>query len=224
MSRDKWDILNPPDLQEIDSFSLFGNSKIIRERVMKFYSAFLRSKKVLTQFELLLGECYRFHERIASDLLNMENEWMDRRIKKMSYDRFDVQFECRRVEISQLSILLRLVFSNFGDFSTIKEQSINEIYNRWRDESRRVIQNHLKSNIGLVFHATISRVTNTILPRSIKSIEKTIQHISKNRQKLLDNQKSLSFLVTKVTRYKSDAEDLHNTFVEKGLLTEHGMC
>lgn len=220
----KRDILNPQDLPRIDSLSLILSSKIIRERVMNFFNTFLHSKEVWNQFEMLLGECHRFHERIALDLLNMENEWMDRWIRNMSDDHLDVQFECGHIKISQFRILLQLVFSHFGKFATIKQQSINEIYNKWKDESRRLIRDHLNSNIGLAFGVMITRVTDDILPRGIQSFERTIQHLSENRQEIIDNQKSLSFLVTKVTHFKNKAEDLHDTCVKGGLLTEHGMC
>lgn len=217
-------ILNPQDLPRIDSFSLILSSKIIRKRVMNFFNTFLHSKEVWKQFEMLLGECHRFHERIALDLLNMENEWMDRWIQNMSDDHLDVQFECGHIEISRFKILLHLVLTHFGTFATIKQQSINEIYNKWKDESRRLIRDHLNSNIGLVFGVMITRVTDDILPRGIQSFERTIQHLSENREEILDNQKSLSFLVTKVTHFKNKAEDLHDTFVKRGLLTEQGMC
>lgn len=66
---------------------------------MNFFNIFFYLKEVWKQFEMLLGECYCFYERIVLDFFNMENEWMDCWIKNMLDDYLDVQFECGYIKI-----------------------------------------------------------------------------------------------------------------------------
>lgn len=215
-------ILNPPNLKRISSFQLSKiRSKIIRERVMDFFNTFLRSKEVLSQFEQIQQECFSFQKRVASNLIQIEDILMKNRTSDISIDHSYDEFQSGCICISFFDILLIFFSCCFPDEK--RQNTIDESYNKWKCDSKRLIQDHLKSDIGTIVSNFIDR-TDDLLLRWIDSLEETIKQLSENRKEILANTESLLILEKRVNSFRISAKQLQHALVnDEPLLESTGM-
>lgn len=206
-------ILNPVNKAPISSYrSILSYPRIINKRVCLFIEAFFRSENVLQQFENLKEEFLFDFKRIAFELLKMERDW----IETPTYDTENASLgmflphSIARISLFEylIMILSRGVFMKSA-VDRERNDTINRLYDNYKLMIKDFVYKHLKSNHGIFFLKMVDNVTEDLFPKWIKHLEKTIQTLLDEREKIIANQESFNKLAEAVKDFQESAKKIH---------------
>lgn len=233
-------ILNPEGrapIMEID-WLRHNFAEIINARVIIYVESELKSSDVVQMFETVKNEIALFHEKVSSDLSEMEKEWIDVEAHKV---KCPVNTDIDDTDISLASvagvvvatspvwvpalaagIAFGIAFAGLGivlgpvAFPTLKflgrdtrkKKIIDKEYNTCHDKIKSIISDAFESNYGCVINKLIDKVTENMLPKRINALHKMIQQLLTSRAKILQNQKSLRNLSMKVKAMDESSSEL----------------
>lgn len=202
-------ILNPPGYLPINAVSLSAGPGEIKKRVSLFFKAY-QSENILQQFKKLKEDFLSNFQSISSELIKIENDW--------TYDAIRVSGYVFLPDSSMfwLSSLERAMFSYtvllFGPILTKEGRmhNINKLYFKCTSAIKDRVYKHLKSSQGYLFTKMVDKVTEDLLPKRIKHLEKTIKKLLEERDEILCNQKSFNKLAEEVKDFQNSAKNLYS--------------
>lgn len=233
-------ILNPEGRLPIMEFDWLRHNfaEIINARVILYVENELKSSDVVQMFETVKNEIALFHEKVSSDISDMEKEWIEVETDKV---KFPVYTDIDDTDISLASvagvvlatspvwvpvvaagIAFGIVFAGLGialgpvAFPTLKflgrdarkKKIIDEEYNKCHDKIKSVISDAFDSNYGCVINKLIDKVTEDMLPKRINTLHRMIQHLLTSRAQILQNRELLRYLSKKVKAMDESSSEL----------------
>lgn len=206
-------ILNPPGYPTINDVPLLTVPREINRRLSLFFEVYFQSENVLQQFEKLKEDFLSNVQSISLELIKMENEW----IKNCTND---AEKESGCLILPDFRSLMSFGERFFFAYTTVflgtaltkdrRARNINTLYNKCTSAIKDLVYKHLKSKQGNVFTKMVDKVTEDLLPKRITHLEKTIEKLLEERDKILGNQNSFNKLAEKVKEFQNSAKNLHS--------------